>query len=95
MTRSNYAILVSTINWLLIRNIDVTLFSIPPFVLILTRLELLVGFARNIHPRRSSVITGYVATRWYRAPELLLGYLHPINQPINQSFNQSNHSFIL
>jgi cyclin-dependent kinase-like len=31
------------------------------------------GFARNIHPRRSSVITGYVATRWYRAPELLLG----------------------
>jgi cyclin-dependent kinase-like len=31
------------------------------------------GFARNIVTRRSSAITGYVATRWYRAPELLLG----------------------
>lgn len=37
------------------------------------------GFARNIATRRSSVITGYVATRWYRAPELLLGYSLNVN----------------
>lgn len=29
------------------------------------------GFARNINP--SDVLTDYVATRWYRAPELLVG----------------------
>ncbi|PRP85489.1 Protein kinase domain containing protein [Planoprotostelium fungivorum] len=31
------------------------------------------GFARNVIPRKNSIITGYVATRWYRGPELLLG----------------------
>mmetsp|Transcript_30757 Transcript_30757/g.100106 ORF Transcript_30757/g.100106 Transcript_30757/m.100106 type:complete len:770 (+) Transcript_30757:88-2397(+) len=30
------------------------------------------GFARTIH-NRSEALTDYVATRWYRAPELLLG----------------------
>lgn len=30
------------------------------------------GLARIVNPRNSNVLTGYVATRWYRAPELLL-----------------------
>jgi cyclin-dependent kinase-like len=30
------------------------------------------GFARNI-PVKGGNLTDYVATRWYRAPELLLG----------------------
>lgn len=30
------------------------------------------GFARNL-PQKGGVLTDYVATRWYRAPELLLG----------------------
>ena len=41
----------------------------------------LVGFARNLHAPADSLpsnvtadmYTDYVATRWYRAPELLLG----------------------
>lgn len=31
------------------------------------------GFARNIKPERNFMYTDYVSTRWYRAPELLLG----------------------
>lgn len=34
--------------------------------------NLMEGFARNIANHKNSQITGYVATRWYRAPELLL-----------------------
>ena len=40
------------------------------------------GLARIINPRRANVLTGYVATRWYRAPELLLGrseYAWPVD----------------
>ena len=33
------------------------------------------GFAR-IMPSKNESITDYVSTRWYRAPELLLGYTH-------------------
>ena len=33
------------------------------------------GFARTL-PTPSESITDYVSTRWYRAPELLLGYTH-------------------
>lgn len=33
------------------------------------------GFARNM-PAGNESITDYVSTRWYRAPELLLGYTH-------------------
>jgi serine/threonine protein kinase len=38
------------------------------------------GFARPVHP--SAVLTDYVATRWYRAPELLVGavsYSKPVD----------------
>ncbi|ELT94328.1 hypothetical protein CAPTEDRAFT_145467 [Capitella teleta] len=31
------------------------------------------GFARNLHKNGSANYTDYVATRWYRSPELLLG----------------------
>ena len=31
------------------------------------------GFARSMLPNRSAVYTDYVSTRWYRAPELLVG----------------------
>ena len=30
------------------------------------------GFARYMPPKENEVITDYVATRWYRSPELLL-----------------------
>lgn len=33
------------------------------------------GFARMIGPEGGGAMTEYVATRWYRAPELLLGYV--------------------
>jgi cyclin-dependent kinase-like len=33
------------------------------------------GFARTL-PANGESITDYVSTRWYRAPELLLGYTH-------------------
>lgn len=33
------------------------------------------GFARSL-PTLGESITDYVSTRWYRAPELLLGYTH-------------------
>jgi cyclin-dependent kinase-like len=33
----------------------------------------LTGFARTISSRGGQVLTDYVATRWYRSPELLLG----------------------
>lgn len=32
------------------------------------------GFARQINSK-CHTLTDYVATRWYRAPELLLGYI--------------------
>ena len=32
-----------------------------------------VGFARSINAGLVGVYTDYVATRWYRSPELLLG----------------------
>ena len=31
------------------------------------------GFARIVHDRDRGHLTDYVATRWYRSPELLLG----------------------
>ena len=31
------------------------------------------GFARGIKPERNFQYTDYVSTRWYRAPELLVG----------------------
>lgn len=31
------------------------------------------GFARNIQNTKSAIYTDYVSTRWYRAPELLVG----------------------
>lgn len=34
---------------------------------------LIAGFARSIHGGLVGVYTDYVATRWYRSPELLLG----------------------
>ena len=33
----------------------------------------LTGFARNLKNSGSANYTDYVATRWYRSPELLLG----------------------
>jgi hypothetical protein len=33
----------------------------------------LAGFARSLHKNGSANYTDYVATRWYRSPELLLG----------------------
>ena len=34
------------------------------------------GFARQMPADRNVDITDYVSTRWYRAPELLLGSTH-------------------
>ncbi len=31
------------------------------------------GFARTVNAKNRGDLTDYVATRWYRAPELLLG----------------------
>lgn len=31
------------------------------------------GFARKLSKRKNAVLTDYVSTRWYRAPELLVG----------------------
>jgi serine/threonine protein kinase len=36
------------------------------------------GFARTINGGSTGVYTDYVATRWYRSPELLLGYVYYI-----------------
>lgn len=36
---------------------------------------LLPGFARNLSEGTDANYTEYVATRWYRSPELLLGYV--------------------
>jgi len=30
------------------------------------------GFARNLPQKPTEILTDYVATRWYRSPELLL-----------------------
>ena len=38
-------------------------------------LNLFSGFARNLKNSGSANYTDYVATRWYRSPELLLGYV--------------------
>lgn len=35
----------------------------------------LPGFARNLSEGTDANYTEYVATRWYRSPELLLGYV--------------------
>lgn len=32
------------------------------------------GFARTLATKEGEVLTDYVATRWYRSPELLLSY---------------------
>jgi cyclin-dependent kinase-like len=32
------------------------------------------GFARHMPEKEGEILTDYVATRWYRAPELLLSY---------------------
>ena len=32
-----------------------------------------LGFARNLPPNNNGKMTDYVATRWYRPPELILG----------------------
>jgi cyclin-dependent kinase-like len=34
------------------------------------------GFARQLPSSKDADITDYVSTRWYRAPELLLGSTH-------------------
>jgi len=31
------------------------------------------GFARELHEDKAYLYTDYVSTRWYRAPELLVG----------------------
>ena len=31
------------------------------------------GFARKLSKRKDAMLTDYVSTRWYRAPELLVG----------------------
>ena len=35
------------------------------------------GFSRTVTP--NDILTDYVATRWYRAPELLVGYPYDIS----------------
>lgn len=35
----------------------------------------LSGFARNLSEGNNANYTEYVATRWYRSPELLLGWV--------------------
>jgi len=42
------------------------------FVLFLI-IHLILGFARAMATTGSAQLTDYVATRWYRSPELLLG----------------------
>ncbi|EAS02307.2 cyclin-dependent kinase-like Serine/Threonine kinase family protein (macronuclear) [Tetrahymena thermophila SB210] len=40
------------------------------------------GFARHMPPKQNEILTDYVATRWYRSPELLLsdpGYSFPVD----------------
>jgi len=48
----------------------------PENILITNDLQVKVcdfGFTRSL-PQKGGILTDYVATRWYRAPELLLGY---------------------
>lgn len=47
------------------------------------------GFARQIN-NKCHTLTDYVATRWYRAPELLLGYIYIYNL----HFTYSIYSFL-
>ena len=44
-------------------------------VLLITASISFAGFARAITGSGTAQYTDYVATRWYRAPELLLGYV--------------------
>eukprot|EP00941_MAST-03F_sp_MAST-3F-sp1_P000309 g309.t1 len=37
------------------------------------------GVARQVGPYENAQLTGYVSTRWYRAPELVLGNAHQIS----------------
>jgi len=40
------------------------------------------GFARHMPPKPNEILTDYVATRWYRSPELLLSdpkYSFPVD----------------
>eukprot|EP00898_Chlorokybus_atmophyticus_P000683 jgi/Chlat1/1615/Chrsp127S01875 len=41
------------------------------------------GFARRVAPKSNTPLTDYVATRWYRAPELLLGTPYPQGPPVS------------
>lgn len=48
---------------------------------------LLPGFARNLSEGTDANYTEYVATRWYRSPELLLGYVsyfHNLDRELSQ-----------
>ena len=51
--------------------------DVKPENLLINKLNVLkicdFGFARNL-PKANEEITDYVATRWYRSPELLLSY---------------------
>lgn len=51
------------------------LFSLLPFLLLILPLELQIldfGLARQA----DAEMTGYVVTRWYRAPEVILNWMH-------------------
>ncbi len=48
------------------------LFALLPTI-VLSRLVNPTGFARNLSEGSDANYTEYVATRWYRSPELLLG----------------------
>ena len=42
-------------------------------LLTVTLIFMFEGFARNLTNGGNAIYTDYVATRWYRSPELLLG----------------------
>lgn len=44
-----------------------------------------LGFARNLSEGTNASYTEYVATRWYRSPELLLGYACHLFSFVQQS----------
>lgn len=46
---------------------------------------LFLGFARNLSEGTDANYTEYVATRWYRSPELLLGYACHLFSFVQQS----------
>lgn len=59
---------------------DVFLSMLKRSYIVLRSLLCLVlpGFARNLSEGTDANYTEYVATRWYRSPELLLGYVRPV-----------------